>query len=84
MLSDQERRRVRELELQLQAEDPRFAGKFQPIAGHMRGRLIVALLVMIAGVVTGAIGFVQADVPIAITGILLVGTGACIAAGWHH
>jgi len=84
MLSDQERRRLGELELQLHAEDPRFASKFQTIADHLRSRLIVALLVMIAGVAMMVIGLVRASVPLAVVGILTAGAGACIAAGWQH
>jgi hypothetical protein len=84
MLSDQERRQLGELELQLEAEDPRFVGKFRSIADHLRSRLIVALLVMIAGMVTAVVGLAQTDVAPMVAGLLLMGTGACVAAGWQR
>jgi Protein of unknown function (DUF3040) len=84
MLSDQERRRLGELEMQFETEDPRFAGKFQSIASHLRARLIVAVIVMIASVITGVTGLVLREVPLAIVGILAFGSGACIAAGWER
>lgn len=84
MLSEQERRRLGELEVQLEADDPRLAGKFRSIADHTLARLCIAVLVMTAGLVAAATGLVLTVVPLAVAGIVLVGAGACVAAGWRR
>lgn len=84
MLSDQERRRLGELELQFETDDPRFASKFHSAANHLLSRLVVAVAVMFAGLVTGVIGLVLPEVPLTVAGILVIGAGACVAAGWRR
>jgi len=84
MLSDQERRQLGELEVQLEAEDPRLAGKFRTIPDHLLARLSIAVLVMISGVVTTVTGLGLTAVPVAVIGLVMVGAGACVAAGWHR
>jgi Protein of unknown function (DUF3040) len=84
MLSDQERRQLGELEVQLETEDPRLAGKFRSAGDHTLARLFVAVLVMIAGVVTTVTGLALPVVPVAVVGLVLLGAGGCIAAGWRR
>jgi hypothetical protein len=82
MLTEHERRRLGELELQLEADDPRLAGKFRAATADARPptRLLVSALVGVAGFVVVVTGLAQTNADVAVSGLLLAGAGACIAA----
>ena len=54
MLSDQERRQLGELEVRLEAEDPRLAGKLRSAADHTLARLFVAGIFGLTGLLSVA------------------------------
>lgn len=80
-LSEREQRMLKELEEQLQTEDPSFASSLQDVpVGKLNIRhLILGVLVAIAGIATLIFGIYQQWVPVGILGFLVMGAGVYFA-----
>jgi hypothetical protein len=82
VLTEHERRLLDELEVQLEADDPRLAGMLRTsTAGDPpRIRLLVAMLLGIVGFVVALIGLVDTNAVVGVSGLLLAGAGASLGA----
>ena len=83
MLSESERRRLDELELELAADDPGFADRFHADFDQRGGtrRYAVGGFLAMLGVVLTVVALAATIVPLAVFGICLVGAGACAIVG---
>jgi len=82
MLTEHERRLLDELEVQLEADDPRLAGLFlaTPARPRPRLRLLIALLLGVVGFAVAVTGLVMTNAVVGVSGLLLAGAGACTGA----
>lgn len=81
-LSEREQRMLRELEQQLQSDDPRFASSLaeSAVGGSFNVRnLVLGLLVAVAGVGVLIFGIYQQWIPVGIAGFLIMGGGVYFA-----
>ncbi|WP_044492991.1 DUF3040 domain-containing protein [Nesterenkonia massiliensis] len=80
-LSEREQRLLKELEEQLQTEDPGFASSLQETTvGKLNVRnLVLGLLVAVAGIGVLIFGIYQQLIPVGVFGFLLMGGGAYFA-----
>ncbi|WP_022872327.1 DUF3040 domain-containing protein [Nesterenkonia alba] len=80
-LSEREQRLLKELEEQLQTEDPGFASSLQePASGRFNVRnLVLGLLVALVGIGVLVFSIYQQWIPVGIVGFLLMGAGAYFA-----
>lgn len=81
-LSEREQRMLKELEQQLQSDDPRFASSLEesPVGGSLNVRnLVLGLLVAVVGVGALIFGIYQQWIPLGIAGFLIMGGGAYFA-----
>lgn len=80
-LSEREQRLLKELEEQLQTEDPSFASSLEDTAvGTFNVRhLVLGLLVAVAGIGVLVFGIYQQWIPVGILGFLVMGAGVYFA-----
>lgn len=80
-LSEREQRMLRELEEQLQTEDPSFASSLQdaPVGKVNVRNLVLGLLVAVVGVGVLILGIYQQWIPVGILGFLVMGAGVYFA-----
>ena len=81
MLSDAEQRRLTEIELSLQADDPRFARRFAARANggsRRRWQTVVAPVVAIVAVVGGIVGLMLGNVATVVLAVTALGIAAGI------
>ncbi|WP_300344907.1 DUF3040 domain-containing protein [Nesterenkonia sp.] len=80
-LSEREQRMLRELEEQLQSEDPSFASSLRdaPVGKFNVRHLVLGLLVAVAGVGVLILGIYQQWIPVGIIGFLIMGAGVYFA-----
>lgn len=81
-LSEREQRMLKELEQQLQSDDPRFASSLEESAvGESLNvrNLVLGLLVAVVGVGALIFGIYQQWIPLGIAGFLIMGGGAYFA-----
>lgn len=80
-LSEREQRMLRELESQLQSEDPSFASSLSQVpSGRLNVRhLILGILVAIVGIGVLIFGIYQQWIPVGILGFLVMGAGVYFA-----
>jgi hypothetical protein len=83
MLSESERRRLDELELELATDDPGFADRFHPDFEHRGGtrRFAIGGFLAVLGVALTIVALTGTIVPLAVFGLCLVGAGACAIVG---
>lgn len=81
-LSEREQRLLKELEQQLQSDDPGFASSLEesPVGGAFNVRnLVLGLLVTVAGIAVLIAGIYQQWIPLGIAGFLIMGAGVYFA-----
>lgn len=80
-LSEREQRMLKELEDQLQSEDPSFASSLQeaPVGTFNVRNLVLGLLVAVAGIGVLVFGIYQQWIPVGIVGFLIMGAGVYFA-----
>lgn len=80
-LSEREQRMLRELEEQLQTEDPSFASSLQeaPVGKLNVRNLVLGLLVAVAGIGVLVLGIYQQLIPVGIAGFVIMGIGVYFA-----
>ncbi len=81
-LSEREQRLLKELEQQLQTEDPSFASSLQesPVGGKFNVRnLVLGLLLAVVGLGVLIVGIYQQLIPVGILGFLVMGAGVYFA-----
>lgn len=81
-LSEREQRMLKELEQQLQSDDPRFASSLEEsaVGGALNVRnLVLGLLVAVAGVGVLIFGIYQQWIPLGIAGFIIMGGGVYFA-----
>jgi hypothetical protein len=81
-LSEREQRLLKELEQQLQSDDPGFASSLEdsPVGGAFNVRnLVLGLLVTVVGVGVLIVGIYQQWIPLGILGFLIMGAGVYFA-----
>jgi len=82
MLTEHERRLLEELEVRLEADDPRLAGMLRTSTGGepLRIKLLVAMLLGVVGFAVALLGLVDTNAVVGVSGLLLAGAGACLGA----
>lgn len=81
-LSEREQRLLKELEQQLQSDDPSFASSLEEsvVGGTFNLRhLVLGLLVAVAGVGVLIFGIYQQWIPVGIAGFIIMGAGVYFA-----
>ncbi|WP_150463121.1 DUF3040 domain-containing protein [Nesterenkonia ebinurensis] len=81
-LSEREQRLLKELEQQLQTEDPSFASSLEesPVGGKFNVRnLVLGLLVTVVGIGVLILGIYQQLIPVGILGFIVMGAGVYFA-----
>lgn len=80
-LSEREQRMLRELEEQLQTEDPSFVSSLQeaPVGKFNVRNLVLGLLVAVVGIGVLILGIYQQWIPVGILGFLVMGAGVYFA-----
>lgn len=80
-LSEREQRMLRDLEDQLQSEDPGFASSLQetPVGQFNVRHLVLGLLIAVVGIVVLVVGIYQQWIPVGILGFVVMGGGVYYA-----
>lgn len=80
-LSEREQRMLKELEDQLQSEDPGFASSLReaPVGKFNVRNLVLGLLVVVVGIGVLVFGIYQQWIPVGIVGFLVMGLGVYFA-----
>lgn len=80
-LSEREQRMLKDLEEQLQTEDPSFVSSLQeaPVGKFNVRNLVLGLLVAVAGIGVLLLGIYQQWIPVGILGFLVMGAGVYFA-----
>lgn len=80
-LSEREQRMLKELEEQLQTEDPSFVSSLQeaPVGKFNVRHLVLGLLIAVVGIGVLILGIYQQWIPVGILGFLIMGGGVYFA-----
>ena len=81
MLSENEQRRLAEIELSLSADDPVFAHRFGrgPAEARLRRQRVIAVVVAVCGVLGAVAGLLaSANVPVVVLSMCGIGAAGCI------
>jgi hypothetical protein len=81
MLSENEQRRLAEIELSLSADDPGFAHRFGrgTAESRQRRRRLIAVVVAVCGALSAVAGlFANANVPVVVVSMCGIGAAGCI------